>query len=93
MKRKLKQYEIYKIETSRFTTKKGNKITVVPLTLSKREALERGELVKIQSNQLTNRIFNYFRSTSNEMPDMRDIIVNIVVPTEAKNPVKRNMLQ
>lgn len=84
MKRKLKQYEIYKIETSRFTTKKGNKITVVPLTLSKREALERGELVKIQSNQLTNRIFNYFRSTSNEMPDMRDIIVNIVVPTEAK---------
>ena len=26
MKRKLKQYEIYKIETSRFTTKKGNKI-------------------------------------------------------------------
>lgn len=58
--RKLKQFEIYKIATSRFTEKKGTKIKINPLTLTKREAVENGELVKIQSNQLTNKILDYF---------------------------------
>ena len=45
--RKLKQFEIYKIATSRFTEKKGTKIKINPLTLTKREAVENGELVNI----------------------------------------------
>ena len=54
MKKKLKQYEIFKISTNRIISTETGKIT--PITITKREALENGEVVKIQSNQLTNKI-------------------------------------
>ena len=86
MRRKLRQYEIYKITTDRLIEHNRNKIKVVPLTITKREALERCEVVKIQSNQLTNKIFDYFKE--NNIPhsklDLSEIIVNVVVPTDAK---------
>ena len=63
IKTKLKQYEIFKIETTRFVEKKGgSKYSIKPVFLSKREAIEKGELVKIQSNQLTEKIKDYFRT-------------------------------
>ena len=86
MRRKLKQYEIYKISTDRLIERDGSKIKIIPLTITKREALEKCEVVKIQSNQLTNKIFDYFRE--NNIPhsklDLSEIIVNVVVPTDAK---------
>lgn len=85
IKTKLKQYEIFKIETTRFVEKKGgSKYSIKPVFLSKREAIEKGELVKIQSNQLTEKIKDYFRTNNLKMPDMLELIVNIVVPGEAK---------
>lgn len=86
MKKKLEQYEIYKIPTTKLVEHKGKRIKVIPLTLTKREALENGEMVKIQSNQLTNKLLDYF--VQHNIPffglDMSEIIVNIVVPTESK---------
>ena len=86
MRRKLRQYEIFKISTDRLTEQDGKKIKIVPLTLTKREALEKSEVVKIQSNQLTNKIFDYF--IENNIPhsnlDLSEILVNIQVPTGAK---------
>ena len=86
MKRKLKQYEIYKISVERLVEHKGNKINVVPLTLTKREALERYEIVKIQSNQLTNKIFDYFAENNirHYGLDLSNVIVNVYVPMESK---------
>ena len=85
IKTKLKQYEIFKIETTRFVEKKGgSKYSIKPVFLSKREAIEKGELVKIQSNQLTEKIKDYFCTNNLKMPDMLELIVNIVVPGEAK---------
>lgn len=86
MKRKLKHYEIYKISTERLIQRNGKRIKVVPFTITKREALEKGEVIKIQSNQLTNKIFDYFKE--NNIPhsklDLSQIIVNVVVPTDAR---------
>lgn len=86
MRRKLKQYEIFKISTDRLTEQDGKKIKIIPLTLTKREALERCEVIKIQSNQLTNKIFDYF--TENNIPhsglDLSEILVNVQVPTGTK---------
>lgn len=91
MRRKLKQYAIYKIFTDRLTEHNEKKIKVVPLTISKREALEKCEVVKIQSNQLTNKIFDYFKA--NNIPhsklDLSEIIVNVVVPTDSKKKGER----
>lgn len=86
MRRKLKQYEIYKISVDRLTQLDGKKIKVVPLTLTKREALEKYEVVKIQSNQLTNKIFDYFRvnNISHSGLDLSEIICNVYVPSGAK---------
>ncbi len=86
MRRRLKQYEIYKISTDRLIERDGKKIKVVPLTITKREALEKYEVVKIQSNQLTNKIFDYFRENNipNSKLDLSEIIVNVVVPTDAR---------
>lgn len=83
--RKLQQFEIYKISTDKLIQRDGKKIKVIPITLTKREALEHGELVKIQQNQLTN-ILQYFKrnNISYANLEIRDIIVNLVVPTEAK---------
>lgn len=85
MKRKLKQYQIFKISTNRLIQRRDNKICkVVPITLSKREALENGEMVMIQQNQLTNKIFNYFKENNIPYSKLSEIIVNIVVPTDLK---------
>lgn len=81
MRKKLQQFEIYKISTDRLTECNGKKIKIVPLTLDKREALERGELVKIQNNQMTNAILGIYR---NGNVDISEIIVNVVVPQENK---------
>lgn len=83
--RKLQQFEIYKISTDKLIQRDGKKIKVIPITLTKREALEHGELVKIQQNQLTN-ILQYFKRNNSSYAniDMRDIIVNLVVPMDAK---------
>ncbi len=83
MKRKLKQYAIYKLSTDRLIHREGKNRKIVPITITKREALENGEMVNIQSNQLTNRIINYF-AENNRREDMRDVIVDVVVPTDAK---------
>ncbi len=86
MKRKLEQYEIYKIPTTKLVEHIGKRIKVIPLNLTKREALENGEMVKIQSNQLTNKLLDYFMQHNISFfgLDMSEIIVNIVVPTESK---------
>lgn len=83
-KKKLHQYEILKIETNRFVTKKGSKYIINPLCLSYREALEDGMVVQIQSNQLTNKLEDYYSSLGQPMPKMIEMIVNIVVPSDAK---------
>ena len=82
---KLRQFTIYKLSIERLTEKDEKEIKIVPITMTKREALENGELVKIQSNQLTNKILEY--CDENSIPcsdDLTDYLVNLVVPTEAK---------
>ena len=81
--KKLKQYKIYKISVDRLIVHDGKKIEIAPLTINEDEALERCELVNIQNNQLTNKIFDYF--SEHNIPDAKldllNIIVNVVVPT------------
>lgn len=84
MKKKIKQYEIYKLNVDRLVKiGKDKKIKIVPLELTKREALENYEVVKIQSNQLTNKIIDYYKG-KNKKPCFAEIIVNVVVPPESK---------
>lgn len=82
MRKKRRQYEIYKLNVDRLVKVYGKdkKIKVIPLELTKREALENYEIVKIQDNQLTHKIIDYF----GYKPDFSEIIVNVVVPTELK---------
>ena len=80
MKRKLRQYEIYKLTTDRLTEVKGKEIKVLSLDLNKRQALENGEIVKIQSNQLINKILEIF----DNQVRISDVIVNVAVPPELK---------
>ena len=91
MKKKLRQYEIYKLPTNRFVRTIDKKLTIEPLVITKREALENGELVKVQSNQLTNKIFDYFMQSNipGTKLDMSELIVNIVVPPERKKAGER----
>jgi len=85
-KKKLRQFQVFKVSTERFVKYSGDKIKIVPLKLSKREALENGEIVKIQSNQLTNKILDHFYNC--DVPyaglDFTEIIVNLTVPTDDK---------
>lgn len=87
MKPKLKQFDVFKIETTRFVEKQNNKIKIKPLTLTKREAIENGEMVKIQNNQLVNQLVNHL--SINKTTDLTEYIVNIVVPTERKKSGER----
>jgi hypothetical protein len=84
MKRRIKQYRIYKISTDRLVKHEGKIPKIVPITLTEREALERQELVAIQSNQLTNKIFNLLNLQQESSVELLDKIVNVVVPTDAK---------
>ena len=81
--RKLEQYEIYKLETTRFYETKGKKTKIVPVVLSYKDAIAKGEVVSIQSNQLINVIKNYMKSSSLDF-EIKDVILNVVVPTEKK---------
>lgn len=83
MRMKRKQYEIYKLNVERLVKITNKKIKVVPIELTKREALENYEVVKIQSNQLTHKIINYFK-TQGKKPDFSEIIVNVYVSPESK---------
>ena len=78
MRMKRKQYEIYKLNVERLVKITNKKIKVVPIELTKREALENYEVVKIQSNQLTHKIINYFK-TQGKKHDFSEIIVNVYV--------------
>lgn len=86
MKRKLRQYEVFKISVNRLVDHSGKKTKILPLTITKREALENGEVVKIQSNQLTNKIFDYFseNNIAHSNLDLSGIIVNVYVPKDSK---------
>lgn len=86
MRKKLKQYEIFKISTGRLTETQNRKIKIIPLVINKRAALEHGELVKIQANQLTNAIHDYLGEKD---VDMSEIIINVVVPQESKKAGER----
>lgn len=83
MKMKRQQYEIYKLNVERLVKVTNKKIKVIPIELTKREALENYEVVKIQSNQLTHKIIDYFKA-QDEKPDFSEIIVNVVVSPESK---------
>lgn len=86
MKRKLRQYEVFKISVNRLVDHSGKKTKILPLTITKREALENGEVVKIQSNQLTNKIFDFFseNNIAHSNLDLSGIIINVYVPTDSK---------
>lgn len=81
--RKLEQYEIYKLETSRFFEIKGKNMKIIPVTLSYEDAIANGEVVNIQGNQLINVIKNYMKSSSLNL-EIKDVIINVVVPTGKK---------
>ena len=74
-------HEIYKIDIDRLVSADNKKYTVMPLTITKEEALNNGELIRIQENQLTRKIFDYFGSKS---IDMSKMIINVYVQTELK---------
>lgn len=74
-------HEIYKIDIDRLVSADNKKYTVKPLTITKEEALNNGELIRIQENQLTRKIFDYFGSRT---IDMSQMIINVYVQTELK---------
>lgn len=74
-------YELLKIEIDRLVSAYGKKYKIKPLTLTKEEALNNGELIRIQENQLTHIIFDHFR---NQSIDLSKIIVNVHVTPELK---------
>ncbi len=84
---KIKQYSIFKLETSRFFEYgKGKKKEpkIVPVDISIQSAAMNGELVKIAQNQLTNAIFNHIEQNgvSDTGLELLNIVVAVVVPTE-----------
>lgn len=81
--RKLEQFEIYKLDTTRFFETKGKKSKIIPVVLSYQDAIANGEVVSIQGNQLINVIKNYMKSSSLAY-EIKDVILNVVVPTEKK---------
>ena len=86
IRKKLKQYEIFKISVEKLTVVKPKRIEVVPLRLTKKEALKNEEIVKIQNNQLTNSIFEYFEENNirNFGMDLSNVLCNVYVPQGSK---------
>ena len=78
---KIRTYEILKLDINRLAKVDGKKIKVVPLTITKEEALLNGELIRVQESQMIRVICEYF---SGQTIDMSHIIVNVHVPTELK---------
>lgn len=90
MKRKrLAQYSIYKLATDRFCESSGKKIKINELSITERAALENGEIVSIQSNQLTNAIKEYYGMKNISKSFFIDKIVNIHVEPESKKQGER----
>ena len=79
--RTINTYEILKIEIDRLVSADGKKYIISPLALTKEEALNNGELIRIQENQMTHVIFDYFR---NQCIDLSKIVVNVHVAPELK---------
>lgn len=78
---KIRTYEIYKIDINRLAKVENKKIKVVPLTITKEEALLNGELIRVQESQMIRVIYEYF---SGQTIDMSQILINVHVPTELK---------
>ncbi|MBR4589521.1 MAG: hypothetical protein IKO36_02555, partial [Bacteroidaceae bacterium] len=83
-------HEIYKIDIDRIVSVDKKKFSICPLSLSKIEALNNGELIRIQENQLTHKIFDYFGSIT---IDMTEMIINVHVPTELKTKGEKMYLE
>ena len=78
---KIRTYEIYKIDINRLAKVENKKIKVVPLIITKEEALQNGELIRVQESQMIRVICEYF---SGQTIDMSQIMINVHVPTELK---------
>lgn len=89
MKRKLAQYSIYKFETDKLCESNGKTIKVIPIAVTERMAIENGELVNIQNNQLTNAIKEYYGMKNISKSFFIDKIVNIHVNPESKKQGER----
>ena len=87
---KIRTYEILKLDINRLAKVDGKKIKVVPLTITKEEALLNGELIRVQESQMIRVICEYF---SGQTIDMSQIIVNVHVPTELKTTGEKMYLQ
>ena len=74
-------FEVYKIEIDRIVKQEGKDFTVIPLTIKKHEALLNGELIRIQENQLTHCIFDFYGKNT---IDLTTVIINVHVPVELK---------
>ena len=83
-------HEIYKIDIDRIVSVDKKKFSICPLSLSKIEALNNGELIRIQENQLTHKIFDYFGSIT---IDMTEMIINVHVPAELKTKGEKMYLE
>lgn len=79
--KKIITHEIFKIEIDRLVSSDSGNYTINNLTLSKEEALNNGEVIRIQENQLTFKIRDYFQGKNINMLEM---IVNVHVSTDLK---------
>lgn len=78
---KIRTYEIYKVDINRLAKVDGKKIKVVPLNVTKEEALQNGELIRVQESQMILVICSYFKG---QTVDMSQLMINVHVPTELK---------
>lgn len=84
---KIKQYSIFKLETSRFFEygkDKKKEPKIIPVDISIQSAAMGGELVKIAQNQLTNAIFNHIKQNGigDTGLEFLNIVAALVVPAE-----------
>lgn len=87
---KIRTYEIYKIDINRLAKVDGKKIKVLPLAITKEEALLNGELIRVQESQMIRIICEYFKG---QTVDMSKIMINVHVPTELKTTGEKMYLQ
>ena len=79
--KEISTHPIYKLDIDRIVSFDGKKYIINPLTITKEEALNNGELIRIQENQLTYKIRDYI---GRKLVDMKSKIINVHVPTELK---------
>ena len=78
---KIRTYEILKLDINRLAKVDGKKIKVVPLTITKEEALLNGELIRVQESQMIRVICEYF---SGQTIDMSQIITHTSQPKNCR---------